>query len=372
MDKKLIKPIIACVFLALLGWLLFRVMKPLLPATGWALIISVLTYGLYEKLRDKLGGRPNTAASLMIIAVILILVIPSVMLTVSLSKQATEFYLFMENLIANGNLLNVANTKLEMLKDKPVIGDMADWTLNHIAALNQPGAAFPEELRTMLSGLTRLLSSFLSNAFRFALNLLLTLFALYVFYTKGERLLEETIFITPLRPERTQALLARCCAVINLVFKSVVLTALAGGFLAGIGLWAAGLPSPVLFGSLAGITTIIPYIGAAFIWIPACLYLFLIGEVGYAIGLLLWFNIVVSNIDNVMRPVLFSGDDVLPTIPMLVGVLGGMMAFGLSGLFIGPICMVIVLFLLQEHHREINEPKELPSELPNELPDKLP
>jgi predicted PurR-regulated permease PerM len=362
--KKLIPPIIACLFLALLGWLLFRVMSPLLPATGWALVISVLTFGMYQKLRDKLGGRSNTAASLMIIAVTLILVIPSVMLAVSLSKQATEFYQFMENLISTGNHLDSFKTKLEMLHEKPVIGDIADWILEHLSALNEPGAKFPQELKTMIGGLTRLLSSFISNAFRFLLNLLLALFALFVFYTKGEKLLKELVSIAPLPPDRTQALMERCCAVINLVFKSVVLTALAGGLLGGLGLWVTGLPSPVLFGSLTAISTIIPYIGTAFIWIPACLYLFLVGDVGYAVGLLLWFNIVVSNIDNVMRPLLFSGDDVLPVIPMLVGVLGGMMAFGLSGLFIGPISLVIFLFVLEEHHREKIEPKELPGELP--------
>ena len=361
MYRKVIAPIIACLLLALLGWLMYRVLEPFLPAMGWALVITVMTFNLYEWLRKKLGGRANIAAILMIIAVTLILVAPAVALAAALSKQAADFYQYIENLISNGNHLQMAKIKLGMYNNKPFVGSLADWVLQHLSAIDEPGATFPEDLKTIIGGVTGLLSSFISNAFHFVVNLVLTLFALFVFYTKGKTLVEEMTSIAPLHASRVRVLLDRYCLVIRVVFMTVVFTALLEGVLGGLGFWVAGLPSPILFGSLIAVFSLAPYLGAA-IWIPGSLYLILTGNTVAGVGLLLWCGVVVANSDHLLRPLLLSADDVLSTIQMLVAVIGGVIAFGLSGLILGPLTLVTALFLLEEYHHEITESQAPPPE----------
>jgi len=358
MYRKIIAPVIACLLIVLLGWLVFRVMKPFLPAIGWALAITVMTFPVYKQLRRVLRERSNIAALLMIIGVILILVVPSVMLVVALSRQAAEFYLYIEDLIAHGNHLQMAKIKLGVYQDKPFVGGLIDWFMEHLAALDNPGGTFPDDLKSVIGSITGMLSSIISNAFYFVLNLTLTLFALFVFYIKGESILDELILIAPLPASRARELIARCNSVIRAVFKSVVLTALLEGILGGFGFWVTGLPSPLLFGTLIAIATLVPYVGTALVWLPGCLYLLLTGDTGYGIGLLLWCSIVVSNTDHILRPLLSDADDVLSTIPMLVGVVGGVLAFGLSGLILGPLTLATSLFLLKEYHHEISEPND--------------
>ena len=364
MYRKIFAPIMACLLLALLGWLAFRVIKPFLPAIGWALAITVITFRIYKRLCNRLRGRSNTAAFLMIVAVILIVVIPAVTLTTALSRQAAEFYQYVEDLIAHGNHLQAAKAKLELYHEKPIIGALAHWILEHLAALDDPNATFPEDLKTVVGSVTGMLSSIISNAFYFVLNLLLTLFALFAFYTKGEPLLEELISVAPLPESQARKLAAYYASVIRSVFKSVVLTALLTGTFGGLGFWAVGLPAPLLFGALIAITTLIPCVGTAFIWLPGGLYLILIGETGHGIGLLLWCSILVSNADHILRPLFSSENDALSTIPMLVGVVGGMFAFGFAGLILGPMILATALFLLEEYRQEIMESQEHPPAAP--------
>lgn len=357
MYRKIIAPVVACLLLILLGWLVFRVIRPFLPAIGWALAITVMTFNLYEWLRLRLGGRSNTAAFLMIIAVFLIMVVPAVTLTVSLSKQAAEFYEYIENLVAQGNHLQMVKIKLGLYQEKPFVGGFASWLLEHLSALDQTGGTFPEDLKSVVGSITGMLSSIISNAFYFVLNLVMTLFALFVFYIKGESLLEELVSIVPLPTNRARELATRYSSVIRSVFKSVVLTALIEGILGGLGFWVTGLPSPLLFGALIAITTLVPYIGTALVWLPGSLYLILIGDTWYGIGLIIWCSVLVSNCDHILRPLLSGADDVLSTIPMLVGVVGGVFAFGLSGLILGPLTLATSLFILEEYHHEITEPE---------------
>ncbi|MCL1926764.1 MAG: AI-2E family transporter [Syntrophorhabdaceae bacterium] len=357
MYRKIIAPVIACLLIVLLGWLVFRVIKPFLPAIGWALAITVMTFPMYKRLRHALWERSNIAALLMVVVVILVMVIPAITLVVSLSRQAAEFYLYIENLITHGNFLQMAKIKLGMYYSKPFLGGLAGWLIEHISALDQSGGTFPEDFKSVVGSITGMLSSIISNAFHFVINLVLTLFVLFVFYTKGESLLEEMISIAPLPANRARELASRCGSVIQSVFKSVVLTALVEGILGGLGFWVAGLPSPLLFGALIGVSTLVPYIGTALVWFPGVLYLILIGNTWHGIGLFIWCSIVVSNGDHLLRPLLSGTDDVLSTIPMLVGVVGGAFAFGFSGLILGPLTLVTSLFLLEEYHYEITEPQ---------------
>ena len=131
------------------------------------------------------------------------------------------------------------------------------------------------------------------------------------------------------------------------VINGIIGTALAQGVVAAIGFWIAGVPAPLLLGALTFIAGVIPF-APPLIWIPATVWLFLNGESGYAIFMGLWGFIVISGVDNVLKPLLISRGSVMPIAIVLLGVLGGMVAFGFLGLFVGPVMLALTYTLIRE------------------------
>jgi predicted PurR-regulated permease PerM len=123
----------------------------------------------------------------------------------------------------------------------------------------------------------------------------------------------------------------------------VILTCLVQGTLGGLGFWVAGLPSPFLFGTLMAICAPIPLIGTALVWLPGAIYLLMQGQMLHGLLLIAWGVLVVSSIDNIIRPLFISGKAKLPILVIVFGVLGGIWAFGLSGVVAGPVILAIIM-----------------------------
>jgi predicted PurR-regulated permease PerM len=134
---------------------------------------------------------------------------------------------------------------------------------------------------------------------------------------------------------------------IKSVVYGIIGTALAQGFLAGTGFLIAGVPGVLLLGVLTCILSLIP-LGPPLIWAPAAIWLFQKGELGWSIFLALWGMLVVSAVDNVLKPYFISRGSHLPFILVFLGVLGGVMAFGLLGIFLGPTLLAIAYALFRE------------------------
>ena len=118
------------------------------------------------------------------------------------------------------------------------------------------------------------------------------------------------------------------------------------GLLLGIGFAIVGMPAPVVFGVLAAVLSVVPFGGTALVWVPALATLLVQGSYGQAIGILV-IGAIVSSVDNFLKPFLISGRSPLPTVAVFIGVLGGLAAFGLIGLFVGPVVIALVLALLE-------------------------
>jgi predicted PurR-regulated permease PerM len=118
------------------------------------------------------------------------------------------------------------------------------------------------------------------------------------------------------------------------------------GVLLGIGFAIVGMPAPVVFGVLAAILSVVPFGGTALVWVPALVTLLVQGRYGQALGILI-VGVIVSSVDNFIKPLLISGRSTLPTLAVFIGVLGGLAAFGLVGLFLGPVVIALVLALVE-------------------------
>src|SRR5262249_45500657 len=125
-----------------------------------------------------------------------------------------------------------------------------------------------------------------------------------------------------------------------------LVTSLVQGVLVGTALAIVGLPSPVVFGVLAAIASLVPLVGTALVWVPAAIALIVQGRVGAAVFVLLWGVLVVSSADNFVRPLFLSGRAQISTLPVFLGLMGGLSAFGAIGMFLGPVIVALVIALL--------------------------
>ena len=144
------------------------------------------------------------------------------------------------------------------------------------------------------------------------------------------------------------------------------LTALIQGALVGIAFLIVGLPSALVFGVIAALAALLPFGGTALVWIPAAIVLAAQGRWGATIFMVLWGALLVSLVDNIVRPMLVSGRAPVGTLTVFVGVLGGIAAFGAIGLFLGPVVLALIIALLQfaieqrraEEAKKAEEPKK--------------
>jgi predicted PurR-regulated permease PerM len=152
--------------------------------------------------------------------------------------------------------------------------------------------------------------------------------------------------LIPLDEVRKERLFRQLGGVTRAIVIGTSLTAVLQGFLLGVGFTIAGLPSPVVFGVLAALLSMLPVGGAAFVWIPAVIWLLFDGRWGFAMFMLAW-GVLLGGLDNVLRPMLISGRAKISALAVFIGVLGGIPAFGAIGLIAGPVVLSLALALIE-------------------------
>lgn len=179
-------------------------------------------------------------------------------------------------------------------------------------------------------------------------QLALSIFCAFFFYRDGEAALQRlTDVLMHVAGDRAQHLLTVAYGTLKGVVYGVIGSALAQAVLAAFGYWLAGIPAPFLLALATGFFGIIPG-GPAIVWLPATIWLFHSGETAWAIALGLWSALIVSNIDNVIRPLFVSRGSALPLLLVLIGILGGALAFGFIGIFLGPTILAVLYALMRE------------------------
>ena len=361
-EQGVFRALVAFALLAFLFYLLYRLMAPFLVGIGWGIIVAVTTFPLYRRLCRGLRGRETVSAVIMVLAVTILLVGPAVTFVGLLGKQAVQAYNIIERIGQEGGAVRFLQERLGPYESQQVIGPWVAKARIYLASasvdlLKTVGPAMEKIVPAILGLFTRASTNFLA----FLLDLVIMLLALGVFYIKGEFLLGQTLSLLPLREPGKELLFRRLDQVMKAVVHGVLLTWAVQGVLGGIGFWAAGLPSPFVFGVLTAFSAIIPIVGTTLIWLPGALYLLLAGKTLHGVGLLLWGGIAVSRVDGILLPLLIGGKVEIPLSLILVGVVGGVFAFGLMGLVIGPLLLAVTLFFLELYRERVFPPPEAPA-----------
>ncbi len=328
---------------AILAYLLYIIFSPFFGSIYWAFLLAFMLFPLNRRLRKSFKGRRGLAAAVMTIGVTIGIAAPAAVVMMAFARQAVELGQALSRL---GQRYQIGG--IDDVLRLPVIGGGVQWLEQHtgINGAQVQGWA----VQGVQSAVQFLLShsrDVLFGALGIFGNLTLTLFILFFFFRDGDTMAGRARGLIPLEPKRKARLDEHLQQVTRAVVFGTVFTALAQGALLGVGFWITGVPSPVVFGVLAAVASFIPFVGTALIWVPAALYLMAQGVAWKTIFLVAWSAVVVGSADNVLRPMLVSGQAKMGTLTVFFGVLGGLAAFGFIGLFLGPVILALVLTLVE-------------------------
>ena len=318
----------------------YSVLHLFLIPVAWAVILAYTTWPLYARLRLLLRGNATGSALIMTLLLTAAFVLPLLWLIALLRGELTAAYVAVAAYLAQG-----PRPLPEFIAGVPWLGERLQEFLTQLAA--DPAAARAQighwveqrtdELMNLLGGVGR-------NAAKFGLALV----AVFFFYRDGESLLSQVRHVLHrFVGARVDAYLAAVGVTTQAVVYGLVLTALAQGTLAGLGYWAAGVEAPVLLAALTVLVALIPF-ATPFVWGSIGVWLLLQGQLAAGIGLLLWGVLVVSWVDNLIRPLVISRATSIPFLLVMFGVLGGLAAFGLVGLFLGPVILAVLMAVWRE------------------------
>ena len=183
------------------------------------------------------------------------------------------------------------------------------------------------------------------------------IFTMYYLFRDGEQILDALSDALPLTRSQSEAVFERAREVINASVFGVVTIAVLQGMLGGLAFWVLGLPSPVLWAVVMTFICMIPVARSFLVWLPASVYLVMTGHWPKAVILFLWGILVISTIDNFLRPKLIKGRTKLHELFVFFAVIGGLRVFGVLGIVLGPVVLAITLALL-DIFRETNREEE--------------
>jgi len=335
--------VFALVTAALLAGALFVIVRPFLEAILWSMLLAFLLSPAQRAVTGLLGGRAPLAAILLTVLTAVVLIAPGPLLAVAFARQAKELFARGQKLVAESGIAGAGD-----LLEIPLVSRVIRWaeTMTPVSA-DQIHDWLASGAQALLQGLVAVSGAFVVGALNALVGLGITLFLLFFFLRDGDRMVATAVGLIPMAAERRSHLVDHIAAVIRAVVFGSLLTALVQGLLVGVGFAVVGLPSPVVFGAVAAVAALIPLIGTALVWVPAAGVLFLQGRWVAGLFLLGWSVAVVSSADNVVRPLFISGRAQISTLPVFLGLLGGVSAFGPIGLVVGPVVVALTLALLR-------------------------
>ncbi|MEK7612457.1 MAG: AI-2E family transporter [Patescibacteria group bacterium] len=294
-------------------------------------LLAALSFPLYHFLAKRIHA--NLAALVVTILVVLIIIIPVSAALFALTSEAVSF-------------ANIART--QGVNEGTVFDVIEKIALKFgISAIDQIEQNISLALRNIGTFLTQEIGTALSNAFRFGINFFVMLITLFYVLRDGKAFGSFVMFFSPLKSQDELLIYRTFRETGKAVVTSTFAGALLQGVLGGLAFTFAGLASPVFWGSLMAFLGLIPFLGPFIVFVPAALYLFFIGKTGIAILFLLFNILIVSSVDNLIKPFIMGGQAHIHPLLSLLAILGGITAFGIIGIVYGPLIFAIFLALLK-------------------------
>ena len=311
---------------------IYLVVQPFLSALLVAGVLAIATWPAYEKLRSNLRGNSTLSASVMLLLMLVTVIVPIALLAEAAGDHLPALFSTLRNWRAED--LHVP----DQIKSIPIVGEnLFQWLTSLMADRNQSAALLQRALEP--AGKVSLV--FVRILGDGLLQLLLVAFIVFFYYRDGERIAQLTHRISRrLSGEMSDEVLSIVVGTTRSVFISIVGTAAAQALVAYIGFLIAGVPGAFLLGVGTFVLSVVP-MGPVVLWGGAAIWLYMQGEPGWAIFMVIWGAAVISSIDNFLKPLLIARGSTLSLGLIFLGVLGGVLAFGFIGVILGPVLLAL-------------------------------
>lgn len=325
-------------FLLIGSLLLFLyLIKDYLVTLTLAVIFTGILYPVYERLTKALKGRRNLSAIIVTISFLLIIIIPSMYLLIEILRQGGE---------VGEQILPIIQDQLSKSDGKLEDQPLPDW-FPYAEQLQPYSEEIISEMTNIVGKISNLIvssvGSFATSTVTSIVNLFIMLYAVFYFLLNGKRIIHRFAQFLPISESVFNRIKDTLYNTSWATIKGAVVIGLIQGTLVGISFAIVGIPSPMFWGAVAALASLIPSVGCALVYVPAGIYLLATGQHWQGIFVLAWGFLVVGMIDNILRPILVGRSTEISELSILISTLGGITLFGLPGVILGP--MIASLFI---------------------------
>lgn len=318
----------------LIGYLCWRILAPFVTPLSWAFALAILAQPVYRWLSCRIP-RP-LAALITVILAAAILIVPAFYLARTLVREAADVVNRISREAESGSLRAA-------LENGRWLGPLFGWLDSQVD--------LPKETvqlaRSFAGWASSMLSSVLTASIRVMTQIAVTLFVLFYFLRDGDRMLRTLRQAVPLPSPEVEALFARIALMIRVSLGGKVIVACLQGILGGLMFYWLDLRAPVFWGFAMAILSLFPVVGSFVIWLPAAIMFAIQGDWRHAVILAVWGIAVIHPVDNLLGPVLVGSRLRTHTLLMFFSIIGGLAAFGASGLVLGPVTLAVVTALVE-------------------------
>ncbi len=336
------------------------IVLPFLATVVTGAILAFVFHPLYERLR-RIFRFKSLSALITAILILLIVAVPFVFVVKNVTSQSHYFYLRTKQQLFGGELIESScyekNFVCNTVKD-----------INEVLRDENIKMYLIDRLNEFLGFVTNKISNILFSLPRIILHLFVVLFTIYYMLKDGKEFVQRIAKVAPLKVHHQDQIIKQFGDVTYAIIYGSFIVALVQGALGAFGFWIFGVNNFLLWAVVMTFFALIPFVGTWVVWMPASIFLllsgYLQGEVGLlwrGVGLFFYGLLIISTIDNFLKPLIVAGRSDVHPLVVIVGILGGIFTFGISGLLIGPIILALFHTLLKIYEREkvhhINEPE---------------
>ena len=336
----------------------YLIIKPFIIPIISAIILGYLFYPIYKWANKKIIKNKTLLAIIIVIIVIFLITIPTILIVNKLSKETYVAYLLgkqslaklggTENPVCEGNIICTSANSVKHFLSSPSMQYQLRKTLDKVSTF------FNEQI-----------SKFILNIPKILLGFFLTFFIMYFILKEGDTFALKTKNLLPLSIKHKDKIVKRFNAIISSTVYGGFLVALIQGSIATVGYWIFGVSTPLIWGLITVITAMIPFLGATAVYLPISLIMILNGilntttnEITKGILLLLYGLLIVSTIDNFLKPKIIGRKAQLHPVVVLLGIFGGIAVFGFIGVIIGPLILGLLVESIKIYEEETKKQKK--------------
>lgn len=323
------------------------ILKPFIGTILGAIVISYVSYPLYKWLLSRLNSK-TISALITTVVIVLVLSLPTVFAINALSKEIFAGYLTAKQYLSLGSSAincqaNVVCNLFELagLKDPNSSSFLSD-------SLGKATAAIFNKLTAYVISLPKLLA-----------NIFVAIFLTYYLLKDGHKLVSYMKSLLPIKQANQDLLIKRFNDVTYAVVYGNLIVAIIQGVLTSIGFLIFGVGSPLIWGIVTMFTSLIPFLGAVVVWLPAAILLIISGYTSgdgatllKGLALLLYGTFIISSMDNILKPKIISGRANLHPALVLLGVISGLSALGITGIILGPVIIALAATIIDVAYRQ--------------------